>query len=614
MVRSSYNLSCFNLIFCYLFLGCVAGYQFSVAGNTIPGICFKFNVSKHVGSQLQLQVHGSVKLRQLSGTLSRFTSAVCRLPFSIPKNNLPNTFTVLIIIKQYSSYYPVIFLAALLGYFIYKAAGAPFSDFAGYYFGSRELLQGNYKTVYDTWALNALIAREGYTGIFVSYTPFPPFTAIVLAPFLLLTLGTAKVVFNIVSAALFVFALGRTVKYLSVPAWLCWLIPVLFFIPLRNNIFFGQAYLLLTALLLEGYLAYKKGRLVGAALLWAGAICFKLFPLVILFFLLIKKQYKQFMYCIAACLLFGMFSLIVNGWAPWQYYIFTIFPRANSGELNDSYTWLFQSAFMLLKNLFVYDPVQNPQVVINSTPLFIICMALYKALILAGCIGITWHKKVSGFTAFACWIAASLLLSPNGSTYSLILLLIPLLALVNSKRVYLYTAIGLVFLIGFIPVQALAGWPLFLQFPRLYLMLLLLGVLMVEARIQFPVKPFIIVALLLILADAGKMMARTDNSNYLLSEELPLVYDYSVKDSRLVYYYWNEKGGHEAATHYTVRSYTTQSVRIQNNQVYFGDKQLTATPDRKQQAILINGKDIIYLSDKNRGFGFYTLRRLRVAE
>ncbi|WP_207513477.1 glycosyltransferase family 87 protein [Longitalea luteola] len=520
----------------------------------------------------------------------------------------------MIIIKPSTPYYPVFFLAALLGYFIYKAADAPFGDFAGYYFGSRELLKGNYTTVYETWALNALIAREGYTGIFVSYTPFPPFTSIVLAPFLLLPVGMARIVFNIVSAALFVFAAARTIKYLAVPVWISWLIPVLFFIPLRNNIFFGQAYLLLTALLLEGCMAYKKGKMVGAAFLWAGAICFKLFPLVILLFLLAKKQYRQLLYCIAACLLLALVTLSINGWAPWQYYVFTILPRANSGELNDSYTWLFQSAFMLLKNLLVFDPVQNPHAVINSTPLFIVCMALFKALILACCIGITVQRKVTDVAAFAAWITGSLLLSPNGSTYSLILLLIPLLALANSKRVYLYTGMVLVFFICVIPVQALRGWPVLLQFPRLYLMLLLFGVLMLEARMRFPIKPFFIVAALLLLADAGKMIGRPDNSHYLLTEELPLVYDYTIANNKLMYYYRDDKGKHETFTNYIVNSYSTQQVHIQNNQVYFGNKQLTATPDRKRQAMLVNGRDIIYLSDKNRGFGFYTLRRLTVVE
>jgi hypothetical protein len=511
-------------------------------------------------------------------------------------------------VNRYAPYYPFLFLAMLLGWFIFKATGAPFSDYAGYYFGSRALLQGNYEAVYDTWSLNVLIAQKGYSGVFVSYTPFPPFTSIVLAPFLLFPVAVSKILFNVFSAALFVGVLARASKYFSLPSWILWIVPVIFFIPLRNNIFFGQAYLLLFALLLEGYMAYKKGNQIVAALLWGVAIVFKLFPLVILFFLLAKKQYKQVAYCGAACILLGLISVLLNGFASWQYYVFTIFPRANSGELNDSYTYLFQSAFMLLKNLFVYDAVQNPQVVLNSTPLFMISMVLFKALLLACCVGITISKKATDLMAFAGWITASILLSPNGSSYSLILLLMPLLALANSKRIYLFTAMALLLLICFIPVSALGGMPLLLQFPRLYGMLLLFGILIVAAGMQFPLKLFVVFVALLLLADAGKLLPRPDNSNYLLAEELPFVYEYAIKNDQLVYYSWDDRGSHESYTAYRVREYSTSDVRIQNNQVYYKDKQLTSTPDRKKQVMLVNGKDIIYLSDKNRGFGFYTLR------
>jgi hypothetical protein len=513
-------------------------------------------------------------------------------------------------IKRYPLYYPVIFLAALLAYFIVKAASAPFSDYAGYYFGSGALLQGNYAAVYDTWSLNVLIAQKGYSGIFVSYTPFPPFTSIMMAPFLLFPVAVSKIIFNVFSAALFVLVLTRASKYFSLPAWVLWLVPVIFFIPLRNNFFFGQVYLLLFSLLLEGYMAYKKGKPVVAALLWGVAIVFKIFPLVVLFFLLAKKQYKQVAYCVAVCVLLGLISVLLNGFASWQYYVFTIFPRANSGELNDSYTYLFQSAFMLMKNLFVYDAVQNPQVVLNSTPVFVIGMVLFKALLLACCVGITIHKKASGLMAFTSWITASMLLSPNGSSYSLILLLLPLLALARGKRVYLFTAMALLLLICFIPVAALGGKPLLLQFPRLYGMLLLFGLLIIIAGMQFPVKLFSALVALLLLADAGKLFPRPDNTNYLLTEELPFVFEYAIKDNQLVYYYWDDKGIHETNTGYAVQNYSTSEVRIQNNQLYYRDKQLTSTPDRKKQAMLVNGKHIVYLSDKNRGFGFYTLRTI----
>jgi hypothetical protein len=528
-------------------------------------------------------------------------------------DNLLASFTVLIsklMVKRYALYYPLLLLAILLAWFIFKATNVPFSDYAGYYFGSKALLQGNYEVVYDTWSLNRLIAQKGYSGVFVSYTPFPPFTSIVWAPFLLFPVAVSKILFNVFSAVLFVWVLARAGKYFSLPPWVLWLVPVIFFIPLHNNIFFGQAYLLLFALLLEGYMAYKKGKPAVAALLWGIAIVFKLFPLVILFFLLAKKQYKQVGYCVTVSALLGLISVLLNGFASWQYYVFTIFPRANSGELNDSYTYLFQSAFMLLKNLFVYDAVQNPQVVLNSTPIFVISMALFKALLLACCVGITINKKATDFIAFASWITASMLLSPNGSSYSLMLLLIPLLALANSKRVYLFAAMGLLVLICFIPVAALGGKPLLLQYPRLYGMLLLFGLLIVVAGIRFPVKLFGAFAALLLLADVGKLFPHPDNSHYLLSQDLPFVYEYAIKENQLVYYYWDDKGSHQAGTGYVVHGYSTNNVQIKNNQVYYKDKQLTSTPDRKKQVMLVNGKDIIYLSDRNRGFGFYTLRTI----
>jgi len=538
--------------------------------------------------------------------------AVRALEFYFTNNLLP-PFTVLIfnfMLNRYKSYYPLIFLTALLAWFIYKAAGAPFSDFAGYYFGGRELLRGNFQQVYDTYSLNALIAHKGYPGVFVCYAPFPPFTSIVFAPFLLLPVTVSKIVFNIFSATVFLWALTRAIKFFSVPVWVTWLIPVLFFIPLRNNIFFGQAYLLLFALLIEGYMAYKKGRLLPATLLWAVAIVFKLFPLVILFFLLIKKQYKQVLYCLAACMLLGVVSVLVNGFAVWQYYVFTIFPRATSGDLNDSYTYLFQSAFMLGKNLFVYDAVQNPHILLNSQPVFIISMVLFKAALLAGCVGITLHKKTTDFPAFAGWVTASLLLSPNGSTYSLILLLFPLLALCNSRRLFLYSGMALLFFINTIPVQSLANWPLLLQFPRLYLLILLFLLLVVDTGLRFRPKPFIALFILLLLADAPKLLAQKNNSTYLLPNELPLLYAYEIKDNRLVYYYWDEKGSHATVTGYPIQQYSTSEVQIQNNQLYYNGKQLTSTPDRKQQAMLVNGHTIIYLSDQNRGFGFYALRQV----
>src|SRR6185437_4306866 len=76
-------------------------------------------------------------------------------------------------------------LAALMAYFLIRSVHRPPSDFAGYYFGGTEVLRGRFANAYDLERLNKLIAGAGYPDVFVSYAPFPPFTALVFAPFLL---------------------------------------------------------------------------------------------------------------------------------------------------------------------------------------------------------------------------------------------------------------------------------------------------------------------------------------------------------------------------------------------------------------------------------------------
>ena len=176
-------------------------------------------------------------------------------------------------------------LALLLGVVLYHSRMVPWSDFAGYYTGGRMLLTGDYMGAYDMQSLNNHIAASGYKVDLVSYAPFPPFTSLVFAPFIVFPMGTAKLLFNLISIVLFLFTIARTIRYFDISPWLGLTIPVIFFIPLVNNIFFGQAYLLLCTLLLEGFIAHRKKQYVLSSFLWGIAILFKLFPGLIFFYL-----------------------------------------------------------------------------------------------------------------------------------------------------------------------------------------------------------------------------------------------------------------------------------------------------------------------------------------
>src|SRR5207237_8505199 len=77
-----------------------------------------------------------------------------------------------------------------------------------------------------------------------------------------------------------------------------------------------------------------------------------------------------------------LLSVMINGYEVWLFYI-KLLPRLNNGELNDSFTSMFQSFFMLVKKLFIVDKLQNQQPLINSSYIFITMLAIFKSVILS---------------------------------------------------------------------------------------------------------------------------------------------------------------------------------------------------------------------------------------
>lgn len=521
-------------------------------------------------------------------------------------------------------------LLLLLAVCVRRAGSVPFSDYAGYYSGSRELLRGHSLDAYNMLQLNLSIEAQGYKDVFVSYAPFPPFTSLVFAPFILFPMALSKILFNCCSCALFLFTLYRSSRFFSLPPYLLLLIPIVFFFPLVNNVFFGQSYLLLSCLLLEGFMAYRQEKLLLSSFLWGVAILFKLFPAVLFFFLLLRKKYKQALYLSVACGLLFLLSLWVNGVAVWKYYLSVIVPKLGNGELNDSFTYVFQSAFMLFKRVFLYDALLNPHPVFSNNPYgFVASLAVFKAVILSSAILVTVWKKGNDFFSFAVWLAASMLVSPNGSSYSLVLLVVPVLALCvpenqsgAAQRPFALMPALLVLLVACnISVQRFGAYPVFGQFPRLYLLLVFFGILLWQGlrgetwkKIPFAALTLSLTVLFFVL-DIRKYLPGKDPdpSSYLLAkEEHIFIYDYGVSGDKLAYEYWDGSGKHSILTDYPVQSMDGQGLTLRDNQIWYQGRQLTTSPDRKEKPMLVNGEYVVYLSDKGRGVGFYTLRKIKL--
>ena len=539
-------------------------------------------------------------------------------------------------------------LALLLIYYLIRSVSAPYSDFAGYYFGGRELLAGRWMNAYDMEKLNSLILQGGYHGVFVSYAPFPPFTSLVFAPFLLLPMGAAKLVFNAFCCLLFLITLMRMRAFLDIPPLSILILPVVFYIPIVNNLFFGQSYLLLCCLLLQGYMAFKRDRLVLSSILWGVAVLFKIFPGVLLIWLLLKKRFRAAIGLCIACGTLLTLSLLINGWTVWKYYVLEILPKVNHGELNNSFTFMFQSAFMLLKRLFVYDALLNPAPLTDSPLVFGLLLAIFKALILAASIRYTVRKNHLDFDSLAVWITASMLISPNGSSYSLVLLMIPLLAVLSRRKPTNHRPIpsppdavnrrtvlsrrkptnlrpipsppnavnrravlsaALLLAACTIPVARLENAPVWEQFPRLYLLLIFFALLLQPLGYAWHPRLWAGLSVLFIALFLAGYHRDPDPSTYFFDrEEHIFINNFSVTGGILTYSYRDETGPHPVSTGMPVTRY--QALEIRNRQIYYRGKQLTNSPDMKKNPMLIDGKFILYLSDKNRGPGFYTLRKL----
>ncbi|UPT69307.1 MAG: DUF2029 domain-containing protein [Flavobacterium sp. JAD_PAG50586_2] len=230
--------------------------------------------------------------------------------------------------KVVKTYYFLLPLLLLCGFYAYKAVGFEIHDFSNYYFGGTFLADGNFSAaIYFPHKFNQAIASLGYQNIFVSYAPNTPFLALLFVPFSLLSVTIAKLVFNCISIGIFVYSVYRLFNFYKVNPKFALLIPVLFLIPIKNNLLFGQVYFLLFFLLAEGWIAYERKHFKSMAFFWSFAILLKVFPVILILPLAFKKDWNALVYLLLSCfLLFGI-SLFFTGIDIWIFFLNPSFQR-----------------------------------------------------------------------------------------------------------------------------------------------------------------------------------------------------------------------------------------------------------------------------------------------
>jgi hypothetical protein len=153
-----------------------------------------------------------------------------------------------------------------------------------------------------------------------------------------------------------------------------------------------------------------------------------------------------------------------------------------------------------------------------------------------------------------------------------------------------------------------------INYTRLCGLILLAGLIIWQFRERINFKIISIVAVLLgvipFLLSESKI-----KSIYFLNKKMPiLTYDYSIKNATLIYHYYNELGENQQKTNISITTVETENLEIKNNQVFYKSRQLTFSNSNKIKPMVLNKEFIVFLSDLNRGIGFYELRKININE
>lgn len=514
--------------------------------------------------------------------------------------------------KNFLLKYPLLPLLLLGVFYTIRAIHFPVHDFANYYYGGALLEQGRFNAaVYFPHEFNQAIVKLGGHGIFANYAPNTPFLALVFMPLSFLPVVVAKCLLNCISLFLLLRALQRLMAFYKIDSVYMLLLPLVFFLPIRNELLFGQLYFLVFSLIGEGWLAYKKGKHFETGFYLGLAIMLKIFPVLLLMIFLLRRKFRILAYTALVCLVLFVITLFFCGIDVWLYFFTQVMPKAAAGEIADAYVANYQSIHMFLKELLVADPKWNPSPFYNAPVLFAALLIGIKFLLIAiGCY-VTLKIKAPLIT-LSYWILAIVLITPYSSTYTAILLVFPYLALAKKQPSDTTKILGfvLIFIVCSLPVS----WLLELRFPfnyfKLYAMLLLfLYVLsLVYKRVDFKMVGLIaFVPMMLVIAWNHK---EPSGGLALLDRQSPiLIYDFRIADGKLNYFYRDANGTHTRAIPVTCSVAIPCGMR--NKQAFYNGLQLTFDRGNKAKPTIC-GRTLYFLSDYDRGHGFYTLRKVEL--
>ena len=364
---------------------------------------------------------------------------------------------------------------ATLLLFLFDAVGrswsAKTSDFPNYYTAAALTLSGvPLERSYDYPEFQHAIGRFGFGLQLGGWIPQTPFAIVPFLPLARLSPVVARRVWIGANVVLLGATVWMLVLLTAFTASEVWLIAFLGYMSVRQNVYLGQYYILLLAIVTFGVYAAVRSREAQAGAAFASAFLLKLYGAPFLLFFMAKRRTKLPAAFATTCaialggavLLFGLGSIIL--------YASQVLPRSLAGETLNPFHPGNNTFSTFLRSWLIVEPELNPRPGFDAPWAFAFLRWSFAVLAISlPIIAASAHPGVPRRREMAWWIIAALLISPNTALYSFSLLITPVVLVMDHLPVREWLCILGPFVLVSLPLNHTAQW----LFPRPWLLLIL---------------------------------------------------------------------------------------------------------------------------------------------
>ncbi|RRA49629.1 glycosyltransferase 87 family protein [Acidipila sp. EB88] len=358
------------------------------------------------------------------------------------------------------------------------------TDFPNYYMSARLAHEGfDTSRMYEWPWIEREKDHRGVDIRVIGLLPITPFSTLAVWPLVWLPPLTAKHLWILFNLALLI-PIGCMLRSIAGLSYQRVALILALSFPLQRNLLFGQFYIVLLFLIVAACWSYLRGHRARAGALIALAAACKVFPVLLLLFILQRRDWRALVAGIVTGLAAVVASISVFGLAAHRTWLEEILPWVMHGEGLQPYAPA-ASITGVLHCLLLSEPQWNPHPWQDSPLAYALLAPASQMLLLAPAILMIRKRAASRQRILLEWSAlltAALTISTIPASYNFVLIALPICVLaavmIEKKQRGSLIALAAIYLgIGF-PMPSPHGppGPLWLLYePRLPLMLILLA-------------------------------------------------------------------------------------------------------------------------------------------